>query len=159
LGIELVGRYLLKRNNLSLSLSTLLFRLQEKAKKRQAIQHDALKRDEAIGTLTARRGAEAAFDLSWGELDQYSQHLGKLLSLFASAPIPWYLVEAAEQKYCEDPNESKVFDVEEFENARGKLLDLHLVQLLQEQEHIFRLHSLIREFFRTKLDGETDVAA
>jgi len=159
LGIELVGRYLLNRNNLSLSLSTLLFRLQEKAKKRQAIKHDALKRDEAVGTSTARRGAEAAFDLSWDELSQYSQHLGKLLSLFASAPIPWYLVEAAEQKYCEDPNEIQDFDVEELEKARGGLLNLHLVQLLQEQEQIYRLHSLIREFFRTKLEGETDVAA
>lgn len=160
LGIELVGRYLLKPNNLSLSLPTLLFRLQEKAKKRQAIKHDSLKRDDAIGTSTARRGAEAAFNLSWDdELDEPSRHLGKLLSLFASAPIPWYLVEAAEQKYCEDPDEIQDFDFEELEKARGKLLDLHLVQLLQRQEQIFRLHSLIREFFRTKLEGETDVAA
>jgi hypothetical protein len=156
LGIELVGRYLLKRTDVS--LSTLLFRLQEKAKKRQGIKHDALQRDEATATSTARRGAEAAFELSWDELEENSQHLGKLLSLFAPAPIPWYLAESVEQKYCENSDESKEFDVEEFEQARTKLLDLHLVQLSQQKEQIYRLHSLIREFFRGKLEGEADVA-
>jgi hypothetical protein len=156
LGIELVGRYLLKRTDLS--LSTLLFRLQEKAKKRQAIKHDALQRDEVTGTSTARRGAEAAFELSWEELDAPSQHLGKLLSLFAPAPIPWYLAESVEQKYCENSEGEQEFDVEVFENARARLLDLHLLQLSQTEEQIYRLHSLIREFFRNKLEGEEDVA-
>ena len=156
LGIELVGRYLLKRTDLS--LATLLFRLQEKAKKRQAIKHDALQRDEATATSTARRGAEAAFELSWDELNAPSQHLGKLLSLFAPAPIPWYLAESVEQKYCENSEGSQEFDVEAFENARARLLDLHLLQLSQSQEQIYRLHSLIREFFRNKLEGEADVA-
>jgi hypothetical protein len=160
LGIELVGRYLLQRTDLS--LATLLFRLQEKAKKRQAIRHDALQRDEATGTSTARRGAEAAFELSWEELakqNKYSQHLGKLLSLFAPAPIPWYLVESVEQKYCEDSDPSQEFEVEELEKARTKLLNLHLLQLSQQKEQIYRLHSLIREFFRSKLEGEEDYAA
>lgn len=157
LGIELVGRYLLKRTDLS--LSTLLFRLQEKAKKRQAISHDALQRDEATATFTARRGAEAAFELSWEELDEPGQHLGKLLSLFAPAPIPWYLAEQVEQKYCENSEGAIAFDDEAFENARTKLLDLHLLQLSQQQEQTYRLHALIREFFRSKLEGESDVAA
>lgn len=155
LGIELVGRYLLKRTDLS--LSTLLFRLEQKAKKRQAIKHDALQRDEVTSTSTARRGAEAVFELSWEELDDNSQHLGKLLCLFAPAPIPWYLAESAEQKYCENSDVGKDFDVEEMEKARTRLLYLHLIQLLQQQEQIYRLHSLIREFFRSKLEGEPDV--
>lgn len=157
LGIELVGRYLLKRTDLS--LATLLFRLQEKAKKRQAIKHDALQQDEVTGSSTARRGAEAAFELSWDELDENSQHLGKLLSLFAPAPIPWYLAASVEQKYCEDSDPSQEFDEEEFEQTRTRLLDLHLLQLSQQQEQIYRLHSLIREFFRSKLEGEEDYAA
>lgn len=156
LGIELVGRYLLKRTDLS--LSTLLVRLQEKAEKRQAIKHDALQRDEATATSTAQRGAAAAFELSWEELDEPSQHLGKLLSLFALAPIPWYLAESIEQSYCQDSNGSQEFGREAFENARAKLLNLHLLQLSQQQEQIYRLHSLIREFFRNKLEGEVDVA-
>lgn len=155
LGIELVGRYLFKRTDLSLSV--LLFRLEEKAKRRKAIQHDALQRDEASGTATARRGAEAAFELSWDELDQSSQHLGKLLSLFAPAPIPWYLAESVEQKYCENSDKNREFDEESFEKARTRLLELHLLQLSQQQEQIYRLHSLIREFFRGKLEGEADV--
>ncbi len=155
LGIELVGRYLRERTELS--LSTLLFRLQEKAQQRQAIKHAALKQDEETTTSTGRRGAEAAFELSWGELDGNSQHLGKLLSLFASAPIPWHLAEAVERKYCEDSEDGKVFEVEEIEEARAKLIKLHLLQLSQQQEQIYRLHSLIREFFRSKLEGEADV--
>lgn len=156
LGIELVGRYLFKRTDLS--LATLLFRLQEKAQKRQAIRSAALQRDEAIGTSTARRGAEAAFDLSWEELDRNSQHLGKLLSLFAPAPIPWRLAESVEQTYCENSEGSLEFNVELFENARTRLLDLHLLQLSEKQLQIYRLHSLIREFFRSKLEDERDIA-
>jgi NB-ARC domain len=152
LGIELVGRYLLKRTDLS--LSTLLFRLQEKAKKRQAIKHDALQRDEVMGTSTARRGAEAAFELSWDELNESSQHLGKLLSLFAAAPIPWHLVEAVERRYCENSEGGQEFDVETFEDTRARLLALHLLQLSEEQEQVYRLHSLIREFFGSKLEDK-----
>ncbi|WP_318780943.1 NB-ARC domain-containing protein [Dendronalium phyllosphericum] len=155
LGIELVGRYLLERKELS--LFTLLFRLQEKALERQAIRYAALKLNEENSTSTGRRGAEAAFELSWVELDNNSQHLGKLLSVFASAPIPWYLAESAERNYCENSNGGNKFDVEEMEEARAKLLRFHLLQLLQQQEQIYRLHSLIREFFRSKLEGEPDV--
>jgi tetratricopeptide (TPR) repeat protein len=149
LGIELVGRYLLERTDLS--LSTLFFQLQKKA-----LKHDALQLNEAMITSTARRGAEITFELSWDELDENSQHLGKLLSLFAPAPIPWSLAESVEQKYCENSEPSKEFDVEEFEQARTKLLELHLLQLSQEKEQIYKLHPLIREFFRSKLEMEHD---
>jgi hypothetical protein len=155
LGIELVGRYLLKRVDLSLAI--LLFRLQEKAEKRKAIRHTALQHDEATGTSTAKRGVEAAFALSWSELDSDSRHLGKLLSLFAPTPIPWRLVESVEQKYCENSNNNQKFDVEALENARVRLQELHLLQHSQQQ--VYRLHSLIREFFRSKLEVESDVKA
>jgi tetratricopeptide (TPR) repeat protein len=149
LGIELVGRYLLKRTDLS--LSTLLFRLQEKAKKGQAIKHDALQRDEVTATSTARRGAEAAFELSWDELEENSQHLGKLLSLFAPAPIPWYLVESVAQKHSEiDLSE---LDLEYLEKDRDKLIHIHLLQI--KSENTYQLHPLIREFFRGKLEHDT----
>jgi len=154
LGIELIGRYLLEHPNLS--LHTLQFLLQEKAQKRQAIKYAALKQDEETSTSTSRRGAEAVFELSWGELDANSQHLGKLLSLFASAPIPWHLAEAVERKYCENSEDGKAFEVEEIEEARAKLIKLHLLQLSQQQEQVYRLHPLIREFFRSKLEIEQD---
>jgi pimeloyl-ACP methyl ester carboxylesterase len=150
LGIELVGRYLIQEDHLSLSLATLLFRLQEKAQQRLAIRHTALQRDEEAGISTAQRGVEAAFELSWQVLDEPSQHLGKLLSLFALAPIPWQMAEAVERKYCENSSGSKEFDVELFEDSRAKLVRLHLLQLSQQEEQIYRVHSLIREFFKSK---------
>ncbi|NEQ47559.1 MAG: transcriptional regulator [Leptolyngbya sp. SIOISBB] len=151
LGIELTGRYLITRDDLS--ISTLLFRLQEKAKKREAIKHNALQLDEKIGTSTARRGVEAAFDLSWDELDDHSRHLGQLMSLFAQAPIPWNLAEETEKKYCNNTEINKEFDIEEFEDARAKLIDFHLLNISQQEENTYRLHPLIREFFRSKLEA------
>jgi NB-ARC domain len=155
LGVELVGRYLLQRTELS--LSTLLFRLQEKAERRQSITHAALKVNETINTATCKRGAEAAFDLSWEELDDRSQHLGKLLSLFAAAPIPWHLVESIERKYCEESDDRKKFDSEEIEKARANLIDLYLLKILDYEKQIYRLHSMIREFFRSKFDNQADI--
>jgi hypothetical protein len=192
LGIELVGRYLLESTKRSLTLTTLLFQLQEKANLRQALTHDALKQDEE---MTGRRGAEAAFELSWGELDDNSRHLGKLLSLFAAAPIPWRLAEGVERKYCEDSDagntfevaglfhsrnlapesseleqatsggeespilrlgeshesETALFEVDKIKAARTQLIKLHLLQISQE-ENIYYLHPLIREFFRSELE-------
>ena len=149
LGIELVGRYLLKRTDLS--LSTLLFRLQEKANQRKAIRHAALQQDE-LSSTTSQRGAEAAFEVSWEELDGNSQHLAKLLSLFARAPIPWKLAESVEKKYRENSGEE--FDAEAMEIARARLLNLHLLQIVEKEKEVYRLHLLVREFFRSKLEGE-----
>jgi hypothetical protein len=52
----------------------------------------------------------------------------------------------------EDFGDSKKFDVEEIEDARNRLIKLHLLQISQQQEQLYRLHSLIREFFRSKLE-------
>jgi hypothetical protein len=153
LGLELVGRYLNEVPDLS--LSTLLFRLQEKAKKRQALKHKALDVEKETRTSTAKLGVESAFNLSWDLLDELSQHLGKLLSLFANAPIPWELAERVEQKYYLTYPEKGEFDLDELELARAKLLRFHLCQNIDLQT--YRLHSLIREFFRGKLEGEEDV--
>ena len=78
--------------------------------------------------------------LSWSELSESARELGCLLSLFALAPISWSLVEktAVEQ----DPEQ----DLEELEDARFELQSLHLLQ----GENTYRLHQLIREFFRNK---------
>jgi hypothetical protein len=81
-----------------------------------------------------------------------------LLSLFALAPIPWRMAEAVERKYCENSSGSKEFDVELFEDSRARLVDLHLLQLSQQKEQVYRVHSLIREFFRSKSEGSNDAA-
>jgi NB-ARC domain len=155
LAIELVGHYL--REHTQYTLTALFFRLQEKAQQRQAIRHAALNKNEETITSTGRRGIEASFELSWEELDGNSQHLGKLLSLFAPAPIPWYLAEAVERKYCEDSDSGKEFELEKIEVARARLIDLHLLQQSQQEGEIYYLHSLVREFFRSKLEGESDI--
>lgn len=155
LGLELVGRYLASMEDLS--ISEMLFRLQQKAKLRKAIEDEALEAEQDTWTLTAKRGVKAAFELSWEVLDDKSQHLGKLLSLFALAPIPWELAEQVKQKHCEMFPENGEFVVEEFRKARTKLLKFHLLQVTGQDA--YQLHSLIREFFRNKLEGEADVAA
>lgn len=154
LGLELVGRYLVEVPDIS--LSTLLFRLQEKAKKRQALKHKSLDVEKETRTSTAKLGVEAAFNLTWELLDDNSQHLGKLLSIFAPAPIPWELAEQVEQEYYQMYPERGEFDVDELEAARTKLIRFHLFQNIDL--YTYRLHSLIREFFRGKLEGEEYVA-
>jgi hypothetical protein len=84
LGLELVGRYLARKPDLS--LSTMIERLTEKR-----LEQPALVNSEA--DMTAQLGVQAAFELSWQELAEYDRLLGCLLSLFAAAPIPWKLVE------------------------------------------------------------------
>ena len=153
LGLELVGRYLALETDLS--LAEMLFRLQQKAERREALKDRALTRtaeDEATWTITAERGVEAAFELSWEVLDHSTQQLGKLLSLFALAPIEWNLVEQVKQQHCEMYLENGAFDAENLREARRKLLRLHLLQ--RENHKTYLLHSLIREFFRSKLEGK-----
>ena len=157
LGLELVGRYLAMET--SLSFSQMLFRLQRKAEQRKSLKDEAMVREEdnPTWTLTAQRGVEAAFELSWERLNQKSQYLGKLLSLFAAAPIPWDMVEAVKEKHCENTDNKEFLD-EGLTSPRRKLLQFHLLQ--ESGEKIYILHSLIREFFRGKLeDNEVDVTA
>ncbi len=131
LALQLVGRYVKKRK---ISLTELLRRLAEKA---QVLGHPSLivPENDPTWTLNIKRGVEAAFELSWEELDEPAQHLGCLL-LFALAPIPWLLVESAAPEQ----------DSKELEEARVKLENLHLLQ----GENHYQLHQLIREFLRTK---------
>ncbi len=86
LGLELVGQYLVQQPDLP--LTEMLQRL-----KAQRLTHNALLNIDD-STLTAQRGVSAAFELSWESLDEKAQELSCLLSLFASAPIPWFLVVA-----------------------------------------------------------------
>ncbi|BAY89456.1 tetratricopeptide repeat protein [Tolypothrix sp. PCC 7601] len=133
LGLELVGRYLARKPDLS--LVEMLERL-----KKQRLEQRALKKAEA--DMTAQRGVLAAFELSWQELEEDDQQLGCLLSVFAAAPIPWVLVE---QCLPEEDGE----DLEEIRD--DKLLNLYLLQ--RKGEGIYQLHPLLREFFQYKLTG------
>ncbi|MEH2232980.1 MAG: tetratricopeptide repeat protein [Nostoc sp.] len=133
LGLELVGRYLARKQDLS--LTEMLRRLEKKR-----LEQRALVKPEA--DMTAQRGVLAAFELSWQELEDSDKQLGCLLSLFAAAPIPWKLME---QCLPEEDEE----DLEEIRDDR--LLNLHLLQ--RKGEGIYQLHPLLREFFQYKLTG------
>ncbi|MEH2026330.1 tetratricopeptide repeat protein [Nostoc sp.] len=135
LGVELVGRYLARKQDLS--LTEMLRRLKQKR-----LDERSLSKSKSEGNMTAQRGVQAAFELSWHGLTDADKQLGCLLSLFAGAPIPWKLVEQCL------PEE----DAEELEEIRDdRLLNLHLLQ--RKSEGIYQLHPLLREFFQSKLTG------
>ena len=133
LGLELVGRYLARKPDLS--IAQLLQRLQEKRLEAKALK-------QAEPGMTASLGVAAAFELSWQELSASAQQLAGLLSLFALAPIAWTLVEACLPEW----------DAEELEDLRDEaLLGLHLLQ--RSAQEMYELHQLLREFFAAKRSG------
>ncbi|MBE9208208.1 tetratricopeptide repeat protein [Nostoc sp. LEGE 06077] len=133
LGLELVGRYLAKKQDLS--LLKMMGRLKEKR-----LEQTATVNPEA--DMTAQRGIKAAFELSWQELAEDDKLLGCVLSLFATAPIPWNLVE----KCLTEEYEGELEEIRD-----DKLLNLHLLQ--RKGEGIYQLHPLLREFFQSKFTG------
>ncbi|WP_448266923.1 tetratricopeptide repeat protein [Nostoc sp. DSM 114159] len=135
LGVELVGRYLARKQDLS--LTEMLRRLENKR-----LDERSLSKSKSEADMTAQRGVLAAFELSWQELEDDDKQLGCLLSLFAAAPIPWKLVEQCL------PEE----DAEDLEEIRDdRLLNLYLLQ--RKGEGIYQLHPLLREFFQYKCTG------
>ncbi|OKH34778.1 tetratricopeptide repeat protein [Nostoc calcicola FACHB-389] len=132
LGLELVARYLQRKPDVS--LAKMRQRLAEKLLTHRSMQ-------EPSAEMTAQRGVVAAFELSWQELDNQAQNLGCLLSIFALAPIPWYLVERCL------PNQ----DSEDLEDVRDDYL-VNLSLLQRTGEETYQLHQLIREFLSDKLE-------
>ncbi|MGB7444990.1 MAG: type IIL restriction-modification enzyme MmeI [Coleofasciculaceae cyanobacterium] len=144
LGLELVGRYL--ERDPDLLLKAMLSRLEKKRLRHKSVL-------EADSMMTAKLGVADAFELSWERLDEDAQFLGCLLSLFASADIPWDLVKLA---YNNMPStEDEEIDLDILEEARVDLVRLHLLQ--RTGEGIYRLHQLIREFLREKREESAQV--
>ncbi|MEH2212292.1 tetratricopeptide repeat protein [Nostoc sp.] len=132
LGLELVARYLQKKPDIS--LAKMRQRLADKLLTHRSMQ-------EPSAEMTAQLGVVAAFELSWQELDKQAQKLGCLLSIFALAPIPWYLVERCL------PNQ----DSEDLEDVRDDYL-VNLSLLQRTGEETYQLHQLIRVFLSDKLE-------
>lgn len=133
LGLELVGRYLVRKPDLSLEV--MIQRLRNKKLAAYAL----CKTDD---DMTAGLGIAAAFELSWDSLSDKAQSLGQLLGLFAAAvPIPWKLVEES----LDDQ------DLEDLEETRdSELINLHLLK--RTDTDTYRLHPLTRDFLRNKLN-------
>ena len=136
LGVELIGRYL--AGKLDLSLGEMGRRLQTKRLDSPAIKG-------ATAEMTAQLGVREAFELSWLDLDEAAQNVAGLLSIFAVAPIPWELVEACLSEQ----------DQEDLEMIRDdKLVFLHLLQRVDRGQ--YQLHPLVREFFGEKLVAQAN---
>ncbi|BAY62632.1 NB-ARC domain-containing protein [Calothrix brevissima NIES-22] len=132
LGLELVGRYLL--GDEELTLAEMLQDLENERLKHQALE-------EVPQEMAVKLGVAAAFELSWRRLRENAQRLGYLLSLFALAPIPWELVESVTINNA----------AQDWKKARRDLLQLHLLQ--PKGEGNYQLHPLLRGFFQDKLTG------
>lgn len=147
LGLELVGRYLLRDS--ALSLAEILSRLKKNRLKHTAFAFDSSKKMTA--QMTAKLGVKDAFDLTWKDLDEQARQLGCLLSLFALAPIPWSLVEdvVKTSDWEIDPDDLR-------EESGDTLVHWHLLQPVGEET--YQLHELIREFFREKLESITQAS-
>jgi tetratricopeptide (TPR) repeat protein len=131
LGIELVGRYLARKPDVS--LAQMQQRLSEKR-----LEQVAMKKPD--DDMTAKLGVKAAFELTWQELSGEAQQLAGLLGLFAPAAIPWPLVEQCLPEK----------DAEELEELRDEsLLNWHLLDRVEAKT--YKLHPLIREFCQMKL--------
>ena len=144
LGLELVGRYL--DRDPDLSLKAMLSLLEKKRLRHRSFL-------EADSMMTARLGVADAFELSWERLDEDTEFLGCLLSLFASADIPWDLVK---QAYSNMPSSKDgEIDLDILEEARADLVRFNLLQ--RTGEGTYRLHQLIREFLREKREQSAQV--
>ncbi|GBL10888.1 regulatory protein AfsR [Microcystis aeruginosa Sj] len=132
LGLELVGRFLKRRTNWT--LARMQQQLIDKGLQLSALQN-------ASADMTAQRGVEAAFEVSWEALNQSARDLGCFLSLFALAPIPWRLVI---ERCLSAEDEEELEDIREDE-----LLNLHLLQAVEGE--VYQFHPLVRQFFQAKL--------
>ncbi|MBW4472627.1 MAG: tetratricopeptide repeat protein [Stenomitos rutilans HA7619-LM2] len=139
LGVELVGRYLARKPDLSLAV--LWQRLQDK-------RLDALAFKQAEPGMTASLGVAAAFELSWQALDESAQQVAAMLSLFALVEIPWTLVEQC----------LPTLDAEELEEIRDEQL-LGTYLLKRVDQGLYQLHQLLREFFAVKRSQRADDSA
>ena len=139
LGVELVGRYLARKPDLSLAV--LWQRLQDK-------RLDAIAFKQAEPGMTASLGVAAAFELSWQALDESAQQVAAVLSLFALVEIPWTLVEQC----------LPTLDAEALEEIRDEqLLGTHLLKRVDQG--LYQLHQLLREFFAVKRSQRADESA
>jgi tetratricopeptide (TPR) repeat protein len=139
LALELVGRYLARKPDLT--IAALQQRLEE-----QELNARALAQTEP--GMTNVRGMASAFELSWSELSPSAQELACLLSCFALAPIPWTRVEACFPDV----------DAEELEDPRDdELLRFSLLKRIDAGR--YQLHQLIQRFIRTKLANKPLIVA
>ncbi len=156
LGIELAGHYL--ADDPGLSIGEFVAELRARVSQRKVPSHFAFRGDyqeNPAWTLTARRGLEAAFDLTWERLDKASQLVAKLIGRFEPGPIRWNAVEIMRELLAEEYPEDGAYDPDELTQSRSKLILFNLIKPFDKRS--YRLHPLTREFFRSKTTDDEDL--
>jgi tetratricopeptide (TPR) repeat protein len=139
LALELVGRYLARKPDLS--LAELQTRLESKQLAARALA-------KAESGMTNAEGVASAFELSWQELSTEAQELALFLSCFALVPIPWNRV----------PPCAPEADPEDLEDWRDQ--ELQQSSLLKRVESgRYQYHQLVQRFIRTKLSDDSPLIA
>ncbi|MEL6778697.1 MAG: tetratricopeptide repeat protein, partial [Cyanobacteria bacterium J06597_16] len=141
LALQLLGNYLAERRDTS--LSTLQQRLGENAVAARALV-------KVMPGMTAKLGVAEALELSWeavGKQDNNAQYTACFFSLFATAPIPWWMVKTQVVEV----------ELEDFEEARNALIRLSLLHRVGE--NLYQVHQLIRDFLLIKLEEREEEAA
>ena len=134
LAIELVGLYLSRKP--FLSLNEIQARLENQ-------EFNARILAKTQPGMTNPLGVASAFELSWKDMDsETAKYLAYSLSLFASMPIPWRIVE-----HCFSD-----LGVAVLEEARDDyLLNSSFLNRCDDcNGNSFQLHQLVREFLKSK---------
>ena len=139
LALELVGRYLVRKPDLSLE------DLQRRLESQDLAARALVKAEPG---MTNALGVASAFELSWQALSTEAQKLACLLSCFALAPIPWDRVEACFPE----------IEVEALEEQRDDELR-RLSFLDRVGTYRYQYHQLIQRFIRAKLSKSSPLMA
>lgn len=153
LAVELSGHYLAV--DTSLSVAAFFQELRDREAVRKVPSHIAFEGDaqeNPAWTITARRGLEAAFDLSWERLNQSIQLTAKLIGRLEPGPIGWDMVEFMRAFLAEEYPEDGPYSPDEMTRAKNTLLRFNLLKPFDANS--YRLHPLTREFFRSKTTDE-----
>lgn len=140
LGLEMVGRYLAKKPP-NWTLTKMLQRLKAQRLEDEAINRHQQQLQQTLST--AQQGVKAAFELSWLELEEMTQRVAELLSLFAPDIFTWKWVESATSFLN--------WTSSDIETANEQLYERHLIQWVEDTEDSYNIHPLIREFLQAKL--------
>ena len=123
----------------------------KKARARLNLMEDEITKDGARVT-DSHRGLKAIFDLTWDRLDSATQQAAKLLAFFSPTFVDWDTVDRSlelgfMEKVCPDFNEVARNTI------RTQLVVHSLITraFLEEEQNGYRYHSLIGDFFESKV--------
>ncbi|MGB5633066.1 MAG: tetratricopeptide repeat protein [Waterburya sp.] len=152
LGLELVGSYMALDEILKVEKT--LKRLEKR--KLEAPIISSLEQAD----VNAQIGVAKAFDLSWSVLTPEAQKLGCYLGLFTSEPFKWSWVESVWiTPSDEEEREEQIEDLERLRNLQltKRSLLTSVKDSHESTEYNYLLHSLIAEYFQSKLKEQEQV--